>query len=150
MCKELLEKFRRRILLPSDVVLNDRGEREAIPVSMLPAKLPVYDIGLDTIARYVEQIRRAKTIFFNGPAGVFELEPFSVGTRELLTAIAEADGFSIVGGGHTVAAVEQFGLQDRIDHVSTGGGAPHQFLSGEGAPPVTPLEASVHEIAEEK
>src|SRR5437899_203498 len=94
MCKELLEKFRRRILLPSDVILNDRGEREGIPVSMLPAKLPVYDIGLDTIARYVEQIRRAKTIFFNVPAGVFELEPFSVGTRELVTEIAEAAAFS--------------------------------------------------------
>ena len=142
MCKELLEKFRRRILLPSDVILNDRGEREAIPVSMLPAKLPVYDIGLDTIARYVEQIRRAKTIFFNGPAGVFELEPFSVGTRELLAAIAEADGFSIVGGGHTVAAVEQFGLQDRIDHVSTGGGALINFLAGKELPLVTALKRS--------
>src|SRR2546422_10579391 len=124
MCKELLEKFRRRVLLPSDVVLNDRGEREAIPVSMLPAKLPIYDIGLDSIARYVEQIRRAKTIFFNGPAGVFELEPFSVGTRELLAAIAEADRFLLVGGGHTVAAVEQFGLPDRIDHLGNRGAGP--------------------------
>src|SRR5437867_8802197 len=142
MCKELLEEFRQRVLLPSDVVLNDRGEREAIPVSMLPAKLPIYDIGLDTIARYVEQIRRAKTIFFNGPAGVFELEPFSVGTRELLAAIAEADGFSIVGGGHTVAAVEQFGLQDRIDHVSTVGGALINFLAGKELPLVTALKRS--------
>src|SRR3989475_11213659 len=113
MCKELLEKFRRRIILPSDVVLNDRGEREAIPFPMLPAKLPVYDIGLDTIARYVEQIRRAKTIFFNGPAGVFELEPFSVRTRELLAAIAEADSFSSGGGGHTRRAAEAVLLQDR-------------------------------------
>jgi phosphoglycerate kinase len=142
MCKDLLTKYPRRILVPTDVVLNDRGEREPIPVSGLPARLPIYDIGLDTIARYVEEIRRAKTIFFNGPAGVFELEPFSVGTRELLTAIAEADGFSIVGGGHTVAAVEQLGLQDRIDHVSTGGGALINFLAGRELPLVSALKRS--------
>jgi phosphoglycerate kinase len=147
MCTDLLEKFPRRILLPSDVVLNDRGEREPIPVSALPAKLPIYDIGLDTIARYVEQIKRAKTIFFNGPAGVFELEPFSVGTRELLAAIAEADGLSIVGGGHTVAALEQFGLQDGIDHVSTGGGALINFLAGKELPLVTALKHSYKKFA---
>src|SRR2546422_11743106 len=124
MCKELLARFPGRIFRPTDVVLNDEGVRRPVPVSALPTKWPVYDIGLDTIARYVEQIRRAKTIFFNGPAGVFELEPFSVGTRELLAAIAEADGFSIVGGGPTGAAVEQFGLQDRIDHLGNRGAGP--------------------------
>src|SRR2546428_7389225 len=91
-------------------------------------------MGLDTIAHYVEEILRAKTIFFNGPVGVFELEPFSVGTRELLTAIAEADGFSIVGGGHTVAAVEQLGLSDQLDHVNTRGGALITFLAGQVRP----------------
>src|SRR2546425_9426455 len=99
----------------------------------------MYHIERDATAGYVEEILRAKPIFFNGPAGVFELEPFSVGTRELLAAIAEADGFSIVGGGHTVAAVEQFGLQDRIDHVSTGGGALIKFLAGKWIPPRTPV-----------
>jgi phosphoglycerate kinase len=147
LCTGLLEKFPRRVLLPTDVVLNDRGERKAISVSDLPAKLPIYDIGLDTIARYVEQVRRAKTIFFNGPAGVFELEPFSVGTRELLTAIAEADGLSVVGGGHTVAAVEQFGLRDRIDHVSTGGGALINFLAGKDLPLVAALKHSYKKFA---
>src|SRR5439155_198197 len=95
-CKELLRKYSRRILIPTDVVLNDNGERRPVTVSGLPAKLLLYDIGLDTIARYVDVFHRAKTIFFNGPAGVFELEPFSVGTRELLTAVAEAPG---MGGG---------------------------------------------------
>src|SRR2546426_10684986 len=147
MCKELLARFPGRILRPMDVVLNDDGVRKPVPVSDLPAKWPVYDIGLDTIAHYVDEIRRAKTIFVNGPAGVFELEPFSVGTRELLTAIAEADAFSIVGGGHTVAAVEQLGLSDRIDHVSTGGGALINFLAGKGLPPVTPFEQPCKKIA---
>jgi len=141
-CKELLARFQDQILLPTDVVLNDDGERKPVLAGALPAKLPVYDIGLDTIARYVEEIRRAKTIFFNGPAGVFELDAFSVGTRELLSAIADADGFSVVGGGHTVAAVEQFGLKDRIDHVSTGGGALMNFLAGKELPLVTALRHS--------
>jgi len=145
--KDLLKKFRKRILLPTDVVLNNGGERRPVTVDSLPAKLLVYDIGLDTIARYVEVIRHAKTIFFNGPAGVFELEPFSVGTRELLTAVAESDGLSVVGGGHTVAAVEQFGLQDRIDHVSTGGGALINFLAGKELPLVMALRHSYKKFA---
>jgi len=145
--KELLRTFPKRILLPTDVVLNDNGERKPVPVTSLPSKLLVYDIGLDTIARYVDTIRRAKTIFFNGPAGVFELESFSVGTRELLIAVAESDGFSVVGGGHTVAAVEQFGLQDRIDHVSTGGGALINFLAGRELPLVTALRHSHKKFA---
>src|SRR5439155_1011341 len=88
--KDLLKKFPTRILLPTDVVLNDDGRRRPVPVESLPANLLVYDIGLDTIAHYGDVIHRAKTIFFNGPAGVFELDPFSVGTRELLTAVAES------------------------------------------------------------
>jgi len=150
MCKELLARFPGRIFRPTDVVLNDEGVRKPVPVSALPTKSPVYDIGLDTIAHYVEEIHRAKTIFFNGPAGVFELEPFSVGTRELLTAVAEADGFSIVGGGHTVAAVEQLGLSDRIDHVSTGGGALINFLAGKELPLVTALKHSYTKFAKTK
>src|SRR5438094_10340581 len=137
VCKELLARFPGRISRPTDVVLNDDGARKPGPVTALQAKWPVYDIGLDTIAHYVDEIQRAKTIFFNGPAGVFELEPFSVGTRELLTAVAEADGLSIVGGGHTVAAVEQCGLAHRIYSVSTGGGALINVLGGEELARVT-------------
>ncbi|HYV07976.1 MAG TPA: phosphoglycerate kinase [Thermoplasmata archaeon] len=141
-CKALLSTFRGRILMPSDVVLNDHGQGKPVSTRALPAKLPIYDIGLDTIARYVDEIRRAKTIFYNGPAGVFELEPFSVGTRELLSAVAEADGFSVVGGGHTVAALEQLGIQSEIDHVSTGGGALMNFLAGKELPLVSALRRS--------
>jgi phosphoglycerate kinase len=146
-CKLLLNEFRGRILLPRDVVLNDKGTRRPVGIDSLPATLPVYDIGLDSIAHYVEEIQRAKTVFFNGPAGVFELEPFSVGTRELLIAVAEADCFSVVGGGHTVAAVEQLGLRDRIDHVSTGGGALINFLAGRELPLVTALRHSYKKFA---
>ncbi|TLZ43787.1 MAG: phosphoglycerate kinase [Methanobacteriota archaeon] len=149
-CKELLSKYRGRILLPTDVVVNVDGVRRPLVVADLPSDHIIYDIGLDTIARYAEVLLRAKTIFFNGPAGVFELEPFSVGTRELLTAVAESDGLSVVGGGHTVAAVEQFGLQDRIDHVSTGGGALINFLAGKELPLVTALRHSYKKFAKGK
>lgn len=149
-CKELLAKHRDRILLPTDVVLNDGGKRKPIQVSELPSELQVYDIGLDTIARYSEEISAAKTIFFNGPAGVFEIEEFSVGTRELLRAIAESDAFTVVGGGHTVAAVEQYGYRDRLDHVSTGGGALINFLAGRELPLVAALERSYKKFALKK
>lgn len=141
-CKQLFAKFRDRILLPTDLVVNEGGSRRPVLATKLPVKQPIYDIGLDTIARYAEVLHQAKTIFFNGPPGVFELEPFSVGTRELLTAVAESDGLSVVGGGHTVAAVEQFGLKDRIDHVSTGGGALIHFLAGRELPLVSALRHS--------
>ena len=138
----LLAANRDRILVPTDVVVNDRGRRRAMPVSELPSEFQVYDIGLDTIARYIDEIRRAKTIIVNGPAGVFELEQFSVGTREIFGAVAEANAFTVVGGGHTVAAIDQLGLRNAMDHVSTGGGALINFLAGKELPLVTALRRS--------
>lgn len=149
-CKELLAKYPGRILMPTDLVLNDGGKRKPILMKDLPAKLQIYDIGLDTIARYIDEIRAAKTVFFNGPAGVFEVDEFAVGTRELLQAIAESDAFSVVGGGHTVAAVEQYGLEDAMDHVSTGGGALINFLAGKELPLVAALERSYKKFAPKK
>ncbi|MGQ0798377.1 MAG: phosphoglycerate kinase [Methanobacteriota archaeon] len=140
--KKLLAAKRDRILVPTDVVVNDRSRRKAVLVSELPSDLQVYDIGLDTIARYADEIRRAKTIILNGPAGVFELEEFSVGTREIFRAVADADAFTVVGGGHTVAAVEQLGLGNALDHVSTGGGALIHFLAGKELPPVAAMKRS--------
>ena len=149
-CKELLAKYRDRILMPTDVVLNDGGQRRPALVKELPSALQVYDIGLDTLARYIEEIRTAKTVFFNGPAGVFEKDEFAVGTRELLQAIAESDAFSVVGGGHTVAAVEQYGLEDAMGHVSTGGGALINYLAGKELPLVTALERSYKKFSQKK
>ncbi|HKZ99050.1 MAG TPA: phosphoglycerate kinase [Thermoplasmata archaeon] len=140
--RTLLKAHGDRILVPADVVLNDRGRRRPVRTSELPATLPIVDIGLDTIAHYADEVGRAKTIIMNGPAGVFEIEEFSVGTRELFTAVAEADAFTVVGGGHTVAAVERLGLANGIDHVSTGGGALISFLAGKELPLVTALRRS--------
>ena len=149
-CKELLTTFRDRILMPMDVVVNDGGKRKPLSVQDLPSNLPVQDIGLDTIARYIEEIEAAKTIFFNGPAGVFEKEEFSIGTRELLSALAESDAFTVAGGGHTVAAIEQCGLQCELDHVSTGGGALINFLAGKELPLVAALERSYKKFSAKK
>ncbi len=149
-CKDLLGQYGHRILIPTDVVLNDGGKRKAVRVKELPSKLQIYDIGLDTIARYVDEIKAAKTVFFNGPAGVFEMDEFGVGTRELLQAIAESDAFSVVGGGHTVAAVEQYGLERAMDHLSTGGGALINFLAGKELPLVTALERSYKKFSAKK
>ena len=140
--RKLLASKGDRILVPTDLVVNDRGRRKAVSVSQLPSDLQVYDVGLDTIARYADEIRRAKTIILNGPAGVFELEEFSVGTREIFRAVADADAFTVVGGGHTVAAVEQLGLGNALDHVSTGGRALINFLAGKELPLVTALKRS--------
>jgi phosphoglycerate kinase len=92
----------------------------------------------------VDELAQCKTIVWNGPLGVFEIEKFSHGTRMLATAIAESKAFSIAGGGDTVAAVNQFGVADRIDYVSTAGGAFLEFLEGKTLPAVRALEDRVH------
>lgn len=137
--RKLLREFPSRILIPVDVAVNAKGKRREVDVTDLPTDLPIQDIGLDTVGRYIGEVRAARTIILNGPAGVFEVEEFSTGTRELFRAVAEASAFKVVGGGHTVAAVEQFGLAPRMDHVSTGGGALIDYLAGRPMPGVEAL-----------
>ena len=98
------------------------------------------DIGPATVAAYTEKVRPAKLVFWNGPMGVFEMKPFAEGTLAMARALAGSGGTSIVGGGDSVAAVTQMGLADKIDHVSTGGGASLEFLAGETLPGVACLE----------
>jgi len=103
----------------------------------------IRDIGLETIVAFSKEIKNAKTVIMNGPAGVFEKDAFTLGTVELIEAATES-GFSVIGGGHIAAAVEQLGMESRIDHVSTGGGACIDFLAGEKLPGIEALkEAAV-------
>ena len=149
-CRDILERYPGKVAVPVDVAVNDGGHRKEIPVSALPADRQIVDIGLETIASYAGEIGRARTIVLNGPAGVFELDEFSVGTRELFRAIAEADAFTVAGGGHTVAVIEELGLATSFDHLSTGGRALINFLAGKELPLVTALRRSFAKFGTER
>ena len=140
--KDLLGKYKNRIAVPTDVVLNYGGKRRGIPVSSLPADKPIVDIGLDTVVRYINEIKKAKVIVLNGPAGVSEIEEFAFGTIQLFNAIARSDSFSVMGGGHTIAIAKKLHLEGKIDHISTGGGALINFLIGKKMPAIEMLKRS--------
>ena len=100
------------------------------------------DIGPSTAARYAREIAAAGTVFWNGPMGAFELEPFAGGTRTVAEAVASAKGLTVVGGGDSAAALAQFGLEDAVDHLSTGGGATLALVEGQSLPGVQALEGA--------
>ncbi|HOV82917.1 MAG TPA: phosphoglycerate kinase [Methanothrix sp.] len=138
---KLLQDYPGKIILPSDVALNQNGERVEVSVDKLPAALPIADIGLETIVSYSRQIKEAKVAVLNGPTGIFEQEKFRLGTAEILKAATES-GYSIAGGGHSVAAIEQLGLESKFSHVSMGGGAAITYLSGEPLPGIEALKSA--------
>jgi phosphoglycerate kinase len=144
LAQRLLEKAGPKLRLPMDHVVasafKEDAERRTLPVDQIPADWMGLDIGPATIKAYTETVRPAKLVFWNGPMGVFEMKPFAEGTLAMARALAESSGTSIVGGGDSVAAVTQMGLADKIDHVSTGGGASLEFLSGDELPGVACLE----------
>jgi phosphoglycerate kinase len=141
LARELLERHGGRIFMPDWVAVRKDGERAEFPADAIPGDAPVLDIGVDSIAEMAGRIRASGTVIFNGPAGVFEEEAFALGTIELLNAAARVP-FSVIGGGHTGAMVEKLGLADKITHVSTGGGACIEFLTGKKLPAVEALEIS--------
>ncbi len=138
--KELMEAYPGKIKVPVDLAIEVDGERREISTDDLPTEHPIFDIGSRTIKEYKEIINAAKTIVVSGPMGVYEREEFMKGTKEVLEAIASSDAFSLVGGGHTVAATEEFGLSDKMGYISTAGGALIAFLMGEELPGVKALE----------
>ncbi len=140
--KELIKKYPDQIKTPSDLAVDVDGKRREITVENLPTNYPICDIGTRTIQYYSEIIENAKSIVISGPVGIFENKEFLTGTKEILEAIATSKAFSLVGGGHTVAAVEQFDLEKKMGYVSTAGGALIEFLMGEKLPGVAALEAS--------
>lgn len=138
------EKLGVEILLPVDVVaakaFTPDAESRVVPVSDIPSGWLALDIGPETICAFCDRIRRAGTIVWNGPMGVFEMAPFAEGTRKVAQAVAAGQAVSIVGGGDSVAALEKEGLKDRITHVSTGGGASLEFLEGKMLPGIQALD----------
>lgn len=132
------------IQLPEDAVaaseISLEATRRTVSAHEVPRDLMALDVGPRTVEEFARTIADGKTILWNGPVGVFELEPFSAGTRGVATAIAGADAFTVVGGGDSLAAVRKLGLEDSFDHLSTGGGASLEFLEGKRLPGIVALE----------
>jgi phosphoglycerate kinase len=144
--REVLEKAEAQgvtVHLPTDVVAAEAfaadAAHEVVPATAIPAGTMGLDIGPETVAEYAHVVAASRTVLWNGPMGVFEWPPFASGTMGVAEAMADVDGFTVIGGGDSAAAVRQMGLADRIDHVSTGGGASLEFLEGIDLPGVAVL-----------
>jgi len=141
--REALAKGEGKLRLPVDLVIADRfaadAERRDVDGVDVPDGWMGLDVGSDTAERYAQVIAGAGTVFWNGPMGAFEREPFADGTRRVAEAIADAPGTTVVGGGDSAAALAQFGLADRVDHLSTGGGASLELVEGKPLPGVEVL-----------
>ncbi len=143
LAKALLAVAGLKLLLPSDHIVassfDAAAETKTLPIDQIPDGWMGLDIGPRTIEAYGKEIRAAKLVLWNGPMGVFEMEPFARGTLNLAKVVADSDATSIVGGGDSVAAVHKAGVADRITHISTGGGASLEFLAGSKLPGVEVL-----------
>ena len=137
---ELLEVYGDRIEVPTDLAYDVDGERQEIIVSDLPTDHLLIDVGSETVAAYEAVIAKAATLFVNGPAGVYESAAGEYGTRSLWEAVAASDGYSVIGGGDTVASARRFVDPADIDFISTGGGALIRFLSGQPLPLIDAME----------
>ncbi len=139
----ILERAGDSLLLPSDLVVaaefDEKAEYTTVTVDSIPEGWRAMDIGPETIRVFRKEIEAARLVVWNGPMGVFEFEPFAVGTQALAAAVAECEGTTIVGGGDSAAAIHQAGLTESISHVSTGGGAALEFLEGKTLPGVDAL-----------
>ena len=143
-CRELLASG--KIRLPTDIVVADRFAEDAqtrtVAASEIPDGWKGLDIGPATVSAFADLLSTARTVFWNGPMGVFELAPFAAGTRSVAEAITKVDGFTVVGGGDSAAAVRQLGLDETaFGHISTGGGASLEYLEGKTLPGVQALES---------
>jgi phosphoglycerate kinase len=139
------EQQGREVMLPRDAVCAanlDAPEGTTYPSNQVPADLMALDIGPETAQGFADRLSGAKTIFWNGPMGVFEKQPFAAGTMAIAKAVATSSAFSVVGGGDSVAALKQSGLAGAITHLSTGGGASLELLEGKALPGVAALESA--------
>ena len=141
--KELMQRYSKGIAVPEDLALDFNGKRKEISVDELPASYSIFDIGTKTIASYGKLCLSAKSIVLSGPMGVYENPEFAVGTKGVFEQIADSKAFSLAGGGHTISALNQFGLSSKISYISTAGGALIEFLMGKKLPVVTALENAV-------
>ena len=152
LCLELIEKAKSKgvnLILPIDTVIADKFDNEAqkdtVDSGQVPADWMGLDIGPKSIALFTETIKNSKTLLWNGPMGVFEMENFAIGTRAIADAVVAATkengAFSLIGGGDSAAAIAKFGLEDEVSFVSTGGGALLEYMEGKELPGVKAINA---------
>jgi phosphoglycerate kinase len=129
------------MLLPIGHVVADqfKEDAETQAVEAIPDGWMGLDIGTKTTDLYCKELKKAKIVIWNGPAGAFEMKPFALGTRKIDEILAESTAVTIIGGGDTAAAVEQFGLDAQMDHISTGGGASLEYLEGKDLPGISTI-----------
>jgi phosphoglycerate kinase len=139
--RDLLATYPDQISMPHSVAVRRGGERVEYPVDAIPEDAQVLDLGGESIKLLSQMIRESGTVVVNGPAGLFEEDQFAIGTFEILRAASTVQ-FSVVGGGHSGVAIERLGLEDRFSHISTGGGAAIEFLTGKKLPAIEALEMS--------
>jgi phosphoglycerate kinase len=144
IAKRLLETGGDKLVLPVDAVIADAFSAEAdsqvVGVSQVPMGWRILDVGPQTVELFKAKLSGARTVVWNGPMGVFELEPFAAGTRAIAQALADIQATTIIGGGDSVAAITQAGLAEKMSHISTGGGASLEFLEGKELPGIAALE----------
>jgi 3-phosphoglycerate kinase len=155
LASQLLEQAKKTgktIMLPTDVVtapeIKEGVATKTVSVKNIPDNELGLDIGPDTIDAFAAELKNCKTVLWNGPMGVFETPPFDVGTRKIAELLAQVDATTVVGGGDSVAAVEQMGAADKVSHVSTGGGACLEFLEGKTLPGIEIFSRDIKEMVE--
>lgn len=139
-------KYSGQIFLPVDFAIEKNGKRHEIKLNELPIESHLFDIGEQTIKQFKEILLTARTVFLSGPCGVFENKLFQKGTKEIFMAVAYSKSFSIAGGGHTIAAIDQLKINTKISHISTGGGALEKFMMGDKLPVVEALKQAKQRI----
>ena len=138
--QELMQRYPEEIKAPLDIAVEVDGGRKELSVDELPTNYPILDVGAKTVENYAKIIGNAKSIVVSGPMGVYEKSEFVFGTKRIFGEVANSQGFSLAGGGHTVAALQKLELSNKISYMSTAGGALTEFLMGKKLPGVTALE----------
>jgi phosphoglycerate kinase len=139
----LMKQYPKGVVVPVDVAIDVDEKRKEIDVGKLPSEYSIFDIGAKTVENYAKLIAAAKSIVVSGPMGVYENKEFNYGTRKVFEAIANSKGFSLAGGGNTIAALQEYGLSKKVGYISTAGGALIEFLMGKKLPGVVALENAV-------
>ena len=141
--KMVLDTYGDKVLMPVDVAQKtEEGNRVRARLEEMDNSLPILDLGVDSVVVYIRAIKKARTVVCNGPMGMFEEDAFAFGTREVFSEIGRVSGYTLLGGGHTGVLARSLGLDQVASHISTGGGALIQFLSGGDMPGIEALKLS--------